>query len=678
MANEVSLIRNLFAENIKYGIANETLNQKLILQDIETVHRDLIVLLLSNPLATSLFFEDVAGVKVLSQNKLIRVLFQMHDPMAGSFTAYSNTIGMFVSDDERVALSFPYKDCILVGGMTKEDERQRVEVFYNEILAKDRIDRLFEPKVLCNAVRYSLSAVNTGDLSDSQNINKAAATTIHLGAAAALDVTAENLADNLLVKGNNLIALHSLAVSLRGAVDVCYIDPPYYFKDSRATDTFAYNSNFKLSSWLTFMKNRLEIARELLSPTGVIFVQVGEDGVDYLALLVKDVFQVENNLGIVARVQKKGSDKGKFFKPDLDYLVAFAKHKTILDGFKAGVDTKKFRLVETEGPRAGELYEDSKALYQSSLDSRPNQRYYVKCPDGSLAIPPGNNFPLEEEDGSFIKPADNSDKVWRWSRATYFDSRALLVFKETRDSPLVDQTGKKSKWNVYTKRYLKDAEEKGNVPSNLISEYPNDKGTQELKDLEIDFAYPKPVGLLEHLIKIAGADNAVVLDFFAGSGTTGHAVMALNKKDQGTRKFILVEQMDYADSLTAERLRRAMVKYGYADSFVYVELMRDEFKDTLMACATPGAVFGLVRQHFDRGLFDGVSTHAELLREMELCAANLTESEATQALVRLILEKYFDYNTEYQCVSDFVEHRKVLSSSDVALNASFYGLDGAK
>jgi hypothetical protein len=120
------------------------------------------------------------------------------------------------------------------------------------------------------------------------------------------------------------------------------------------------------------------------------------------------------------------------------------------------------------------------------------------------------------------------------------------------------------------------------------------------------------------------------------------------------------------------------VKYGYSDSFVYVELMRDEFKDSLLACKTTGNVFGLIQQHFDRGLFDGVSTQAELLREMRLCAANLATPEATQALVRLIMEKYFDYNTEYQCVSDFVEHRKVLSKTDVALNASFYGLGGVK
>ena len=672
MALEVQHVRGLFVTNEKYGISQTTLNQKVILADIEGAHPDLIRLILSDELATALFFEDVSGVKVLLQNKLIAVLFQLQEFMAGSFTSKPNAIGMFVCEGDDVQLSFPYQDCVLVGGMSSEDVKSHTEVFYNEVLAKDRIDKLFEPKIFCNTTRYTC---------DGHAVTSAPASLSVVTQITSDGDEREVLSDNLVVKGNNLLALHTLAARLRGCVDVIYIDPPYFFKDSRATDTFAYNSNFKLSSWLTFMKNRLEIARELLAPGGVIFVQVGEDGLEYLALLMKDLFGFENNLGLVSRVQKKGSDKGTFFKPDLDYILCYAKKKALLPGFRAGVDPSKFKLTETEGPRAGELYEASKSLYQSSLDPLrgcANQRYFIECPDGSLVIPPGSVFPSANEDGAQVRPVSSVDKVWRWSAASCLAQKHLLVFKETKDSPLVDASGKKSKWNVYTKRYLSDAMAKGNVPSNLISEFPNDKGTDELKALKIDFAYPKPTGLIRQLIQLAGNKQAVVLDFFAGSGTTAHAVLELNKLDDGTRKFILVEQMDYAETVTAERIKRAMEKDGYAASFVYAELLKDPFKERLQRCTQPAEIHQLVAQHFDRGLFPGVTSLDDLKRKTILAGAKETIEDAAQSVIKLLLEQYFDHNTEYPSIHDFIEHAPNLAPDDVAVNESFFRMETLK
>ena len=452
-------------------------------------------------------------------------------------------------------MAFPHKDCVLEGGQTKDDDKKK-EVFYNEILSSDEIDRLFEPKVLTNIKRYSKNGVE-------ENCE-----------------IKEN--DNLIIKGNNLIVLHSLKKKFAGKVKLIYIDPPYYFNEKRDSDTFLYNSNFKLSTWLTFMKNRLEVAKEFLDDEGVIFVHIGEDSQAYMEVLMNEIFP-NNRLGVVSRVQKKGSDKGTFFKPALDYILCYAKDKQYLSGFKVGVDESKFKKIETEGKRKGEKYEDSKSLYQSSLDPMRgcvNQRYYIECPDGSLVIPKGNIFPNIKKDGNNITPKTQFDGVWRWGVDSYLKQKDLLVFKETPNSPLIDENAKQSKWNVYTKRYLKDAQEKGNIPSNLFDNFTNSTATSTLSSMNIDFSFSKPKELIEHIIKIIQIeDNAIVMDFFAGSGTTAHAVLDINKDLNKNLRFILIEQMDYVENITCERVKKVIEKNEQND-FVYAELKTiDTFKN---------------------------------------------------------------------------------------------------
>lgn len=280
---------------------------------------------------------------------------------------------------------------------------------------------------------------------------------------------------------------------------------------------------------------------------------------------------------------KKGSDKGTFFKPALDYILCYAKNKQYLSGFKIGIDENKFKKIETEGKRKGEKYEDSKSLYQSSLDPMRgcvNQRYYIECPDGSFVIPKGNIFPNIKKDGNNISPKTQFDGVWRWGVDSYLKQKDLLVFKQTPNSPLLDENGKQSKWNVYTKRYLKDAQEKGNIPSNLFDNFTNSTATTTLSGLNIDFSFSKPKELIEHIIKIIQIeDNAIVMDFFAGSGTTAHAVLDINKNLNKNLKFILIEQMDYIENITCKRVRKVIEENKQGD-FIYAELKQiDDFKD---------------------------------------------------------------------------------------------------
>lgn len=220
--------------------------------------------------------------------------------------------------------------------------------------------------------------------------------------------------------------------------------------------------------------------------------------------------------------------------------------------------------MEKRGERCGEYYECTKSLYQGSLDSRPNQRYYIECPDHSFIIPPGNVYPEEVVDAAYIKPINNQDKCWRWSWESYLKQKDLLVFKKVKKPTLVNEFGEASFWNVYTKRYQKDAEEKGKVPPNYIDDCINSLGTNRLGDLSIDFSFSKPCELIIKLIQYTNKKNDIyVLDFFAGSGTTLDAIMQLNAEDGGHRKCILVtnNENNICEEVTYERNKRVIQGY---------------------------------------------------------------------------------------------------------------------
>lgn len=247
----------------------------------------------------------------------------------------------------------------------------------------------------------------------------------------------------------------------------------------------------------------------------------------------------------------------------MDYVLVFAKFKENIERFFAP-NTADFPNIETEGERAGEYFECTKSLYQSSLDSRPNQRYYIECPDHSFIIPPGNVFPEEIKDGAYIKPLNNSDKCWRWSWDSYLKQKNLLVFKKVKKATLIDENKKPSSWNVYTKRYQKDAEEKGKVPPNYIDNCINTLGTSRLSEMSMDFSFAKPCELLIKLLRFTNKKKDIcILDFFAGSGTSLDATMQLNSEDGGYRKCILVtnNENNICEEVTYERNKRVINGY---------------------------------------------------------------------------------------------------------------------
>lgn len=373
--------------------------------------------------------------------------------------------------------------------------------------------------------------------------------------------------DNIFIEGDNYHSLTVLNYTHKGKIDFIYIDPPYNTgkKDEwRYNDKFIdENDSYRHAKWLNMMEKRLELSKHLLKEDGVIFISIGEQEVSNLNLLCGKVFRHENFLTLIARISKTASDKGNHFAPSCDYIVCYAKDKTQIDtsNFYDEVDEDLYTKEDKDGK-----YRDDVALYQSALDTRPNQRYFIKCPDSSFVIPPGKTMPEEIKEGSKAKPI-KGDGVWRWSIDNGFkDKKHLLVFKETKNSPLLDQNGNKAKYNIYTKSYLEERRGKGTKPRNFLvdKKFLNRRGSDYLKTLDLDFPYSKPKELIDHLIRIAHIpQDAIVLDFFAGSGTTGEAVMDLNNEDKGKRKFILCTNNEgqIAEEVCLPRIKKIIKGY---------------------------------------------------------------------------------------------------------------------
>ena len=342
---------------------------------------------------------------------------------------------------------------------------------------------------------------------------------------------------NLLIEGDNYHSLAVLNFTHREAVDLIYIDPPY----NTGNNDFIYNDkfvdkedSFRHSKWLSFMEKRLKLSRFLLKETGVIFISIDDNEQAPLKMLCDEIFGENNFIANISRLTKSTSFRGNYFAPSIDYILCYAKNIEVLPNFVDRSDIKEdqYPKIENVGPRKGERYRDDIAFYLTTLETRPNQRYFIECPDGSKVLPPGTTFPPEAP----VK----GDGVWRWSYSNYLEKKDLIVFKKTSRSPLIDENGKQAKWNLYTKSYLEDRKDEGKLPRNFLDKFLNRLGSSSLKGMDINFDFSKPVELIKYLITITNKTKDItILDFFAGSGTTGQAVLELNKEDDGQRNFLL-------------------------------------------------------------------------------------------------------------------------------------------
>jgi adenine-specific DNA-methyltransferase len=410
--------------------------------------------------------------------------------------------------------------------------------------------------------------------------------------------------ENVFIEGDNLEVLKLLQKAYFGKLKLIYIDPPYNTgnefiypdKYSETLETYLQytgqsdDQGRKFSTntdavgryhtrWLNMMYPRLYLSRSLLRDDGVIFISIDDHEHANLKKMCDEVFGEENFISTVSRMMKSGGSKGRFFTPNIDYLLVYAKHIDAASVFKASITQEQiegyYNKIQRDGPRAEQRYGEER-VYVAGLDARPNQRYWIQCPDGSFVIPPGPTFPDKLAHGERVLPSKD-DGVWKWIPETYNREFAdgNILFKETSTSALIDQDRKQSKWNIYNKIWLKDQQEKGKVPSNFIGDFENRQSSAELKDLGIPFDFAKPTSLIKYILKIAQTGNSdLILDFFAGSGSVADAVVSLNAEDGGMRRSISVQLPEPTDigteahnagfltisSLAIERMRRAFSK----------------------------------------------------------------------------------------------------------------------
>ncbi|MGL2888791.1 DNA methyltransferase [Helicobacter pylori] len=458
------------------------------------------------------FFKMIANSLVFNEKALLECLETKE--LEKSFTRFKNKIGLYsqgglIKSSELVVLHFPFKDNVLLGN-AKDNNTKSNELFYHEILHKNEIDTLLHKKALC---RFEMHG--QGDLESA--------------------LKDENT--NYLIKGNNLIALHSLKKKFAKQVKCIYIDPPY----NTGNDSFNYNDNFNHSSWLVFMKNRLEAAREFLSDDGVIFVQCDDNEQAYLKVLMDEIFLRENFVASISWKQFHSvkNDAANFSK-NIEYILCYCKNF-------------------------------SKNLISNEPFDKSNS-YKLKDENGFYKLDPvwaksGNNFsPYTFLNGKTWSPP--SGTFWRYSIGT---------LKDMEQNNRIVFNGK----NPMAKRYLSEVAE-GRKSSTFWdgSEVGyNLNGDAEIKQLfngNKVFNNPKPEALISRILEISTNENDLVLDFFAGSGTT--CAVAHKMK----RRYIGIEQMDYIETITKERLKKVIEgeqggiskKCGFkgGGSFVYAEL----------------------------------------------------------------------------------------------------------
>lgn len=633
MKNIFDTVADLLLTNDKYKAEDGKLLKAVVYSDVMAMSEDLLTLLLSNEDVKETFFKDVQGTLVFDKQKFAWFV-ESKEFLPDSYTSYTNKIGLthngsFISQTNDVVLDFPYKDCVLEGGQDKDDQK-RSEIFYNETIASGEISRMLAPKVFTNAKRYT--AVGEKDLTGELDPD-----TIHVEEKTGITL---NDNDNLIIKGNNLIALASLLKRYEGKVKCIYIDPPY----NTQNDSFNYNDSFNHSTWLTFMKNRLELARKLLREDGTIWISCDDHESHYLKVLADDIFNRDNFVNTVIWEKKFApQNDAKWLSDNHDFILLYAKNK----------DIWRPNLL----PRSAEMN-----VRYKNPDNDPRGVWQ----SGDLSVKTysaNSDYPITTPSGRVVNPPQGY--CWRLSKerfAEFVADNRIWFGEDGNNTPRI-------------KRFL--SEVKQGMTAMTIWKYTEVGHTQDaMKEVKAInsvsvFGTPKPERLIEHILTLATNEGDLVFDSFVGSGTTAAVAHKMG------RRYIGVEQMDYIQDITVERLKKVLEgeqggiskaqNWHGGGSFVYCELKEDA--NTLITAiqnATEDTIESVKASIYADERIVPYLTKQELA-DADKDFENLTLEEKKQALMKLV-----DKNKLYVNASDMDDAAYQISDADKAFTKSFY------
>ena len=641
MENLLNNLKSLLQKDERLISEGELLKNKIIELAIK-LDKDLIELLLSDKQIKEVFFAQVGKATIFDKDKFVKFVSNKQF-LPDSYTAFKNKIGLsendeFISEKKEVVLSWPYKDCVLEGGQTKEDAK-RDEIFWNQTLAPDEISRLFDSKVFTNAKGIDKKGEHKFDRFK----------------------TDENgdIKDNLIIKGNNLLALHSLKKRFAGKIKLIYIDPPYNTEGE--ANIFTYNNSFNHSSWLTFIKNRLEVAKELLRKDGFVAITIDHNELFYLGEVADEILGRENRLGVVTIVIKpEGRQFAKFFAVTNEFMLVYAKDINVASFEDVIIDEKekgKFDRKDEKGNYKLRLYLNYNKPEISGRDINPEGWYpfYVSKDFKTIT--------LEKRSGYIeIWPIDNEiEKSWQTSKKTA--QERILV------GDIVCEKNKKGELEIF----FKDREHQRYLTHWFDSKYnATHYGTRLLEKTlgeKVKFSYPKSLYSVLDTLKIMTKDDDIILDFFAGSGTTGHATLELNNQDGGNRKFILVEQLDEHIKVANERIKKVIKNYD-GDNFVYMELVKwnENFVEKIQKAKTKEELKKLCETMKEKAF---LSYKVDIKAVDENARDFIDLSIADQK--RFLLE-CLDKNHLYVNYSEIDDEEYGVSEEDKKLNRQFYSL----
>lgn len=615
----------------------------------------LIKALYENKTIRERFFTDVDGIAVFDKVAFGYVI-NNREFLPDSYTRYKNKIGLtnsrgdYISSSRDVELVFPYKDCVLEGGQTREDQK-RSEIFYNESLAPNEVDRLLAPKVFTCVQKYDKDGCHR--------------------------VSSIEPNDNVIIRGNNLLALSCFLKRFEGQVKCIYIDPPYNTGD----DGFNYNDSFNHSTWLTFMKNRLTLAKRLLRDDGAIFVQIDHHELGYLNVLMDEIFGIENKVQIISA--KTASPAGfKTVNPGpidvTEYILFYTKRKSAFSFKKSYVPVgynKNYNLVliRDENVKNWRFIPIKQAVIEAAgfKTEREAKKQY-----GDLWRPILDNLIAKYA----FDHADDVVSVRDPHKPTAFLKDLMKKSKDV-DYVLDYQREDGSYGYIYkggalafysNKMQLIDGEL---TVTELLSDFWNhiswagiaNEGGVKLKNGK------KPEKLIKQIFELSTEPGDLVLDFHLGSGTTCAVAHKMGLQ------YLGCEQLDYGDNDVVVRLNNVIagdstgiskaVNWNGGGSFVYCEFaeLNQSFIDRIQDAEDADNLTAI----YDDMLKTGFISYKINPKDID------TSSEDFMALSledkkRLLME-ILDKNQLYINYCDMEDESFAVSEEDKAFTKSFYG-----